>query len=122
MKNNYDRVRLWNHASENFEQTDLTFCGLMMGDHSKCGINTMFNTATVVDVCANVFGDGYPQNYIPSFAWGGSGGWVTHNLEKALETAARVLGRRNVILADVDKEILSHIFETTAQSREWEKK
>jgi UDP-N-acetylglucosamine diphosphorylase/glucosamine-1-phosphate N-acetyltransferase len=121
MKNNYDTVRPWSHALGGPEQTDLMFCGLMMGDHSKAGINTMFNTATVVDVCSNVFGGGFPPTHIPSFTWGGAEGMVTHDLSKALETANRVLGRRNVTLGDVDKAILRHIFETTAQSRAWEK-
>lgn len=122
LKNNYDITRLWNHAKQDYESTGLMFCGLMMGDHSKSGINTMFNTATVVDVCANVFGAGYPPNHVPSFAWGGADGFTTHLPDKALQTATRVLGRRNVVLEDVDKEILSHIFDTTAPSRVWEKK
>lgn len=122
LKNNYDSVKLWNHASESFENTGLQFCGLMMGDHSKCSINTMFNTGTVVDVAANVFGHGFPPNYVPSFAWGGASGFETYQLPKAIETAGRVTGRRNVIFSDVDKEILSHIFETSARSRGWEKK
>jgi UDP-N-acetylglucosamine diphosphorylase/glucosamine-1-phosphate N-acetyltransferase len=121
MKNNYDKIRPWSHALGGPEQTELMFCGLMMGDHSKAGINTMFNTATVVDVCSNVFGAGFPPTHIPSFTWGGAEGMVTHDLSKALETANRVLGRRNVTLGDVDKAILRHIFETTAQSRAWEK-
>jgi UDP-N-acetylglucosamine diphosphorylase/glucosamine-1-phosphate N-acetyltransferase len=119
LKNNYDRVRLWNHALNSFEDTGLQFCGLMMGDHSKSGINTMFNTATVVDVCANIFGEGYPRNYVPSFAWGGAGGFTTNLLPKALETAERVMARRNVTLTDIDKEILSHIFGLTAPYRVW---
>jgi UDP-N-acetylglucosamine diphosphorylase/glucosamine-1-phosphate N-acetyltransferase len=117
LKNNYDFVKLWSHGHNTFVKTDLQFCGLMMGDHSKCGINTMFNTGTVVDVCCNIFGEGYPRNYIPSFAWGGASKMVAHQLNKALETAARVMGRRNVPLTDADKEILSHIFGTTAHQR-----
>jgi len=122
LKNNYDNTKLWNHAKGGFEDTGLQFCGLMMGDHSKCGINTMFNTATVVDVSSNIYGEGYPRNYIPSFAWGGSGGFNTYQLAKALDTAERVMARRNVVLDSIDKEILSHIFETTVNSRVWEKK
>lgn len=121
LKNNYDTTKLWSHGTNRFEPTGLQFCGLMMGDHSKAGINTMFNTATVVDICSNVFGEGFPRNYIPSFAWGGAGGFVTNKLSKALETAERVMSRRNVVLTEVDKEILSHIFEATAPSRVWEK-
>lgn len=121
LKNNYDNTRLWSHATEQFEPTGLQFCGLLMGDHSKAGINTMFNTATVVDVCSNIFGEGFPRNYIPSFAWGGASGFTTNKLDKVLETAERVLARRNVALTEVDKEILSHIFEATAPGRVWEK-
>lgn len=120
LKNTYDNVKVWSHAAGTFEKTELQFCGLMMGDHSKCGINTMFNTATVVDVCCNIFGEGYPRNYIPSFSWGGAHGIVTNQLHKVLETAERVMGRRNVPLTDVDKAILSHIFGLTAPHRVWE--
>jgi UDP-N-acetylglucosamine diphosphorylase/glucosamine-1-phosphate N-acetyltransferase len=121
LKNNYDHVKLWNHGAENFVTTGLQFCGLMMGDHSKCGINTMFNTGTVVDVSANVFGEGYPRNYIPSFTWGGSAGFTTYLLEKSLETAERVMARRNVALENADKEILAHVYGLTAGTRFWEK-
>jgi UDP-N-acetylglucosamine diphosphorylase/glucosamine-1-phosphate N-acetyltransferase len=121
LKNNYDVNKLWSHSSSTFENTGLQFCGLIMGDHSKCGINTMFNTATVVDVCSNIFGEGYPDNYIPSFAWGGSNGFTTNQLTKVLETAERVMGRRNVPLTNIDKDILYHIFELTAPHRTWEK-
>ncbi len=120
LKNNYDTTKLWNHAAEGFVDTGLQFCGLMMGDHSKCSINTMFNTATVVDVCTNVFGEGFPRNYVPSFAWGGSKGFTTHQLDKALETATRVLARRSISLTDVDKNILLQVYQSTASSRVWE--
>lgn len=122
MKNNYDNVKIWHHGTQNFEKTELQFCGMMMGDHSKSGINTMFNTATVVDICATVFGDGYPRTFIPAFAWGGANRWDTNHLHKALETAERVMSRRNVPLTEVDKEILSYIFELTAPNRVWESK
>jgi len=121
LKNNYDTIKLWNHAEQTFTNTGLQFCGLMMGDHSKCSINTMFNTATVVDVCSNIFGPGFPRNYVPSFAWGGSHGFITFQLEKALETADRVMSRRNVVMNDVDKDILLHVFKMTAPGRVWEK-
>ncbi|HEY9046371.1 MAG TPA: GlmU family protein [Ohtaekwangia sp.] len=122
LKNNYDQVKLWDHTTQSYQSTGLQFCGLMMGDHSKCSINTMFNTGTVVDVSANVFGHGFPPNYVPSFGWGGASGFDTYQLNKALETAERVMARRNVTFSDVDKEILSHIFETAAPSRSWENK
>jgi UDP-N-acetylglucosamine diphosphorylase/glucosamine-1-phosphate N-acetyltransferase len=121
LKNNYDLIKLWNHADQNFVETGLQFCGLMMGDHSKCAINTMFNTATMVDVCSNIFGEGFPRNYVPSFAWGGSRGFVTFHLDKALETASRVMARRDMVMPQVDKEILLHVFHITASGRVWEK-
>jgi len=121
LKNNYDHVRLWSHASGSFESTGLQFCGLMMGDHSKSSINTMFNTGTVVDVSANVFGEGFPRNYIPSFAWGGSGGFSTYKIDKALETAERAMARRNVVLDKVEQDILITVYQMTAVTRAWEK-
>lgn len=117
LKNNYDAVKLWRHSSQSYESTGLQFCGLMMGDHSKCSINTMFNTGTIVDVSSNVFGDGFPRNYVPSFSWGGSEGAETYKLDKALETAKRVMGRRNVELNEVEKGILTHVFTITAASK-----
>jgi len=117
LKNNYDSPKLWNHAFNDFEKTGIQFCGLMMGDHSKSAINTMFNTATVVDVCSNIFGAGFPSNYVPSFAWGGGTQYTEHQLDKALETAERVMGRRNVQLTPMDKEILSYIFGLSAPRR-----
>jgi UDP-N-acetylglucosamine diphosphorylase/glucosamine-1-phosphate N-acetyltransferase len=121
LKNNYDTVRLWRHASGGFEDTGLQFCGLMMGDHSKSSINTMFNTGTVVDVSANVFGEGFPRNYIPSFAWGGSGGFSTYKIDKALETAGRTMARRNVVLDKIEQDILITVFNMTGVTRAWEK-
>ncbi|MFZ6011161.1 MAG: GlmU family protein [Bacteroidota bacterium] len=122
LKNNYDHVKLWSHGQGRFESTGLQFCGLMMGDHSKCGINTMFNTGTVVDVSSNVFGEGFPRNYIPSFSWGGSAGFTTYQIDKALDTAERVMARRNIVLDEIEKEILLKVFNNTAVSRVWEKK
>jgi UDP-N-acetylglucosamine diphosphorylase/glucosamine-1-phosphate N-acetyltransferase len=117
LKNNYEPVKLWNHAAGRFENTGLQFCGLMMGDHSKSGINTMFNTGTVVDVGANVFGDGFPRNFIPSFSWGGGAGFTTYRLDKMLETARKVMERRKVELLEVDQQILYHVFQMTASMR-----
>lgn len=117
LKNNYAEVRLWDYASEKFEPTGLQFCGLMLGDHSKCGINTMFNTGTVVGVSANIFGAGFPRNFIPSFSWGGSGGTTTYKTNKAFEVAEVVMSRRDVELTEEDKAILEHVFEETKQYR-----
>jgi UDP-N-acetylglucosamine diphosphorylase/glucosamine-1-phosphate N-acetyltransferase len=121
LRNNYDTIKLWSHSSQDFVQTGLQFCGLMMGDHSKCAINTMFNTATVVDVCSNVFGEGFPRKHVPSFAWGGAAGFLTHALEKALYTSKRVMERRNVVMKDADRNILTQVYEMTAANRVWEK-
>lgn len=117
LKNNYAEVRLWDYETEGFAKTGLQFCGLMMGDHSKCGINTMFNTGTFVGVSANIYGSGFPRNFIPSFSWGGSGGFTTYKTEKAFEVANVVMGRRNMEFSDMDKKILEHIFEETAKWR-----
>ncbi len=113
LKNNYAEVRLWNYESENFAKTGLQFCGLMMGDHSKCGINTMFNTGTVVGVSVNVFGSGFPRNFIPSFSWGGHSGLSTYLTKKAFEVAQVVMKRRGVEFTDTDAAILSDVFEQT---------
>jgi hypothetical protein len=96
LKNNYAPVKLWNYSSKRFDNTGLQFCGLMMGDHSKSGINTMFNTGTVVGVGSNIFGDGFPRNFIPSFSWGGSSGFILHQFPKFLETAKIVYQRRGM--------------------------
>ena len=90
LKNTYDEVKLWSYRSNKFEKTGLTFCGLMMADHAKCGINTMFNTGTVVGVGANIFGAGFPRNFIPSFSWGGAHGFETFVLHKFFKTAEAV--------------------------------
>ena len=117
LKNNYAEVRLWEYASEKFAPTGLQFCGLMMGDHSKCGINTMFNTGTVVGVSANIFGSGFPRNFIPSFSWGGSAGMTTYKTDKAFEVAEKVLERKDLEFSDEDKAILEHVFEVTKKFR-----
>ncbi len=120
LKNNYSEVKLWSYGADSFAKTGLQFCGLIMGDHSKCGINTMFNTGTVVGVAANIFGSGYPRNFIPSFAWGGRDGFQTNSLKKATEVADIVMQRRQVLLTQVDKDILQYIYEHTSQYRSWE--
>ncbi|PVW14712.1 GlmU family protein [Marixanthomonas spongiae] len=117
LKNNYAEVRLWDYETEGFAKTGLQFCGLMMGDHSKCGINTMFNTGTVVGVSANIFGSGFPRNFVPSFSWGGSGGMTTYKTNKAFEVAKVVMARRSVEFSKEDAKILEHVFEETAQWR-----
>ena len=117
LKNNYAEVRLWSYETENFAKTGLQFCGLMMGDHSKCGINTMFNTGTVVGVSANIFGSGFPRNFIPSFSWGGAKGFTTYLPSKAFEVATVIMKRRGLEFSDQDSAILEHIFELSATYR-----
>jgi len=117
LKNNYAEVRLWDYETEGFARTGLQFCGLMMGDHSKCGINTMFNTGTVVGVSANIFGSGFPRNFIPSFSWGGSAGMSTYLTKKAFEVCKVVMSRRKVEFSEADAAILEHVFEFTAKWR-----
>lgn len=118
LKNNYEEVKLWSYETENFAKTGLQFCGLMMGDHSKCGINTMFNTGTVVGVSANIFGSGFPRNFVPSFTWGGASGFTTYITKKAFEVAKVVMLRRNVEFTAQDQAILEHVFE---DSKKWRK-
>lgn len=118
LKNNYANVKLFNYKKEQMVDSGLQFCGLMMGDHSKCGINTMFNTGTVVGVAANIFGGGFPPTHIPSFVWGGAEGMVNYNLGKFFETAERVYARRNMVLSTEEKDILTYIFKNTEKYRD----
>lgn len=117
LKNNYEEVKLWSYETEGFAKTGLQFCGLMMGDHSKCGINTMFNTGTVVGVSANIFGSGFPRNFVPSFSWGGASGFTTYITKKAFQTAKIVMSRRNMEFDEQEAAILEHVFETTKKWR-----
>ncbi|MNK11397.1 Bifunctional protein GlmU [compost metagenome] len=117
LKNNYAPVKLWDYELESFRETGLQFCGLIMADHGKCGINTMFNTGTVAGVSANVFGDGFPRNFIPDFAWGGASGFDVYNLQKMFETADKVYERRDMVFDQTEKDILSAIFEMTSKYR-----
>ena len=117
LKNNYVFVKLWDYVSQRFIETGLQFCGLIMGDHSKCGINTMFNTGTVVGVNANIFGDGFPRNFIPSYSWGGAKGFDTYKLKDALLVAAEVMRRRNMELTNTDIKILTHVYALSEQYR-----
>src|SRR5699024_5582655 len=116
LKNNYAEVKLWDYQEESFLPTGLQFCGLMMGDHTKCGINTMFNTGTVIGVSANIFGAGFPRNFIPSFSWGGNK-MTTYRIDKVFEVAQQVMARRGVELTEQDKAILTHVFELSKAFR-----
>ncbi|WKN41740.1 putative sugar nucleotidyl transferase [Tunicatimonas pelagia] len=109
LKNNYQPVQLWDYRTRELVDSGQTFCGLMMGDHSKCGINTMFNTGTTVGVFANLFGGGFLPKFVPSFSWGGSESLVEFRFAKAVEVLERVLGRRNQRPDPNDLDILKHI-------------
>ena len=121
LKNNYAQVKLWNYGTGRFANTGLQFCGLMMGDHAKCGINTMFNTGTVVGVGANIFGAGFPRNFVPSFSWGGAAGFSTFQPRKFYEVAEAVMARRGKSFDELDKNIVDHVFDLTTQYRIWDK-
>ncbi len=117
LKNNYASVKIWEYSAEKFVDTGLQFCGMIMGDHSKCGINTMFNTGTVVGVSANIYGSNFPRNFIPSFSWGGAAGFTTYALTKAYETAELVIDRKHEDFTEEDRKIMNHIFEISAKYR-----
>lgn len=110
LKNNYGEVKSWSYGKNDYIKTGLQFLGLIMGDHSKCGINTMFNTGTVVGVFANIFGGDFPPKHIPSFSWGGSDGFQTYQFNKAIEVAKAVMKRRSIDLSKQETEILEYIF------------
>lgn len=116
LKNDYGNVKVYNDGK--LVDTGSQFVGLTMGDHSKCGINSMFNTGTVIGVCCNVYGAGLPPKYIPAFAWGGaSDGLVTYKIGKAIEVARRVMARRKMALSDADEKLFKKVFELTREER-----
>lgn len=121
LKNNYGEVKLWNYTQGELVSTGRQFCGLIMGDHTRCGINTMFNTGTVAGVGANIFGAGFKSKFIPSFSWSEGQEFSLYRLDKFFETAGKVMERRNKVLDNEDKNILTHIFEQTALFRNWER-
>ena len=111
LKNNYSNVRVWDYSTQSMRDSGLQYLGLVMGDHSKSGINSMFNTGTIVGVASNIFGAGYPPKFVPSFSWGGADGFVTHRLENALQTARKVVARRDTTLTPEEEEIIRQVFE-----------
>jgi UDP-N-acetylglucosamine diphosphorylase/glucosamine-1-phosphate N-acetyltransferase len=119
LKNNYAAVKLWDYETGRFAKTGLQFCGLMMGDHSKSAINTMFNTGTVIGVSANIFGSGFPRNFIPSYSWGGAAGFVTFQMNKVYEVVIAVMQRRSLSFGEIDQKILDAVFEETKQYRNY---
>lgn len=119
LKNNYEEVKLWSESKKSFVKTGLQFCGLIFGDHSKCGINTMFNTGTVVGVSCNIYGAGFPRNFIPSFSWGSANGFMEYQIHKAIDTASRVFARRKLPFDEVEQRLLQTVFEHTAEQRNY---
>jgi UDP-N-acetylglucosamine diphosphorylase/glucosamine-1-phosphate N-acetyltransferase len=119
LKNNYAEVKLWDYETGRFAKTGLQFCGLIMGDHSKCGINTMFNTGTVIGVFTNIYGSGFPRNFVPSFSWGGASGFTEYKTTKAFEVVEVVMQRKNIIFDAIEQRILEHVFEETKQYRNY---
>ncbi|MFV0379048.1 MAG: GlmU family protein [Mangrovibacterium sp.] len=117
LKNSYDKVKVWNYPDNKFVRTGLQFCGLIMGDHSKAGINTMFNTGTVVGVGCNIHGAGFPRQFVPSFSDGGAHGYKVHTLKTVFGTAAQVMARRGTVLTDSDQRILTSVFDQTEDYR-----
>lgn len=113
LKNDYTEVKLWNYPQRRFLRTGMQFCGVIMGDHSKTGINTMLNTATVLGVGVNIHGAGYPRNFVPSFMEGSTAGLYEVPTSKFLDTARRVMARRNVTLTQVDVDIFETLYVIT---------
>ena len=110
LKNDYAEIKLWHYPSHRFLRTGLQFCGLIMGDHSKAGINCMFNTATVIGVGVNIYGAGFPRNFVASFSEGGTSGFNDVALSKFFATAEKMMHRRNIELTEIDKEIFESIY------------
>lgn len=117
LKNNYGFVSIWSEHEGRAVPTGLQFCGLLMGDHSKCSINTMFNTGTVVGVSANIFGNGFPAKFVPSYSWGGSDSMTTYAFDKAMDTARRMMARRNRELSEAELAMYRHLFDRTSVQR-----
>lgn len=116
LKNTYDEVRLWSYPDQTFVKTGLQFCGFIMGDHTKCGINTMINTGSVFGVSANIYGAGFQRNFVSSFSWGGTHGYSKFDFNKAVKVAEIVYKRRGKIFDEIDKEILYYIYKQTYNS------
>lgn len=117
LKNNYSLVKVWDYVAGRAEETGLQFCGLLMGDYSKCGINTMFNTGTVVGVSSNIYGAGFPGNFIPSFSWGGAAGFETYRADKSIETIEKAMMSRQMQLSESDRNIIASVFKVTDRYR-----
>jgi UDP-N-acetylglucosamine diphosphorylase/glucosamine-1-phosphate N-acetyltransferase len=117
LKNNYEHVKQWNYGENKFVTTGLQFCGLVMGDHTKTGISSMFNSGTTAGVCSNIFGVSYQRNFIPSFVWGGTSGFRKHKLNEAMDTAKAVYARRGIPFDTIEENIFTAVFEITSDNR-----
>ena len=117
LKNDYGEVRVWDYVDRRFSKTGKQFHGLIMGDHSKLGINTMLNTGTVIGFSANVYGEGFPRPFIPSFSWGSANGFTTYRLDKAVATAERVLARRGQSVTPELQALFQTVHERSAEFR-----
>jgi len=117
LKNNYSEIDVWSHAEKKYVKTGLQFCGLLMGDHSKSGINTMFNTGTVVGVSANMYGGDFHKKFIPSFTWGGPSRKVEFSFPKACDVAHRMMERRSIPFDETEQEIFKAVYDLTADQR-----
>ena len=114
LKNNYSNVRIWDYPTRSIKDSGLQYLGLIMVDHSKSGINSMFNTGTVVGVASNIFGAGYPPKFIPSFAWGGADGFEKHRLEDAISTARKVVALRDTKLMESEENIMRQVYDISS--------
>lgn len=117
LKNNYEPVKQWNYGESKFVSTGLQFCGLVMGDHCKTGISSMFNSGTTAGVCSNIFGVSYHRNFIPSFVWGGTSGFRKHKLDEALDTARAVYARRELAFDSIEENIFTFVYNLTHDNR-----
>lgn len=117
MKNNYNKIRLFDYETHSYRETDLHFCGLIMADHSRCSINTTFNTGTIVGVSANIFGVGSLPSYIPDFSWGGAHDFVEYDIEKMKSSSEIAFQRRNQKFDEVEKKICHSVFDLTKNNR-----
>jgi len=117
MKNNYGLVRLFDYSIGDFRLTDMKFLGVMMGDHVKCGINSTINTGTVFGLGVNWFGPVLSPCFVPDFSWADSGSISEYKLDKLMETAEKAMERRQILFTDLDRKILTRIFEQTKTYR-----
>ncbi|MBC8314649.1 MAG: GlmU family protein [Bacteroidetes bacterium] len=117
LKNTYDEIRVWSYGKMTFVNTHLQFCGLIMGDHSKSSIDSMFNTGSVVGINANIFGSGFSRNFIPSFSWGSTASHSVYDLNKAIEVAAAVYKRRNKVFDETEENLLRSVHNLTLGNR-----